>query len=187
MKKLILVAFALLCTVSSFSQIKNWEAKFSVGAAGVSGSETDGSKGKFMWKLGVGCEYGISDAFSIQPALMFVDKGYKGGDQTVNTNYLELPIMAAYRIGVGSNMNLVFNAGPYMALGLFGTKVDGKDAFDKEGGNLNRFDAGFGAGIKLEVEKFVVGVDYTNGLFTKLSKNWKANNYTFGVNFGYKF
>jgi hypothetical protein len=197
MKKLLVIAMVLLCSVGANAQLKNWEVKAGVGAAGVNGDNTSELKGKLMWKLGVGCEYGISESFSIQPSLMFVDKGYKidgDGGKTINLGYIELPIMAAYRLGIGSGMNLVFNAGPYLGYGIAGTKVAGEN--DEEvspfKNEFKRFEFGLGAGVKLEVEKFTVGIDYETGL-TNMNQSVsegstpKNHNYTFGVNFGYKF
>lgn len=198
MKKLLVIAMVLLCSVGANAQLKNWEVKAGVGASSISGDNTSNQKGKLMWKVGVGCEYGISESFSIQPSLMFVDKGskydYAGESKTYNNCYVELPIMAAYRLGIGSGMNLVFNAGPYFGFGITGTKVEAdnnttEDPFKNE---LNRFEFGLGAGVKLEVEKFSVGIDYETGL-TNINQKHDGeetntnHNYTFGVNFGYKF
>lgn len=133
---------------------------------------------------------------------MFVDKGYKvdGEDgETMNLGYIELPIMAAYRLSIGSGMNLVFNAGPYFGYGVAGTKIatgiSSNGDIEKENpfkNELNAFEFGLGAGVKLEVEKFTVGIDYETGL-TNINQSAKTgttptnHNYTFGVNFGYKF
>lgn len=48
MKKLLVIAMVLLCSVGANAQLKNWEVKAGVGASSISGDGTSGIKGKFM-------------------------------------------------------------------------------------------------------------------------------------------
>ena len=131
------------------------------------------------------------------------------GDLTLNACYLELPVMAAYRISLPST-NVVLNAGPYLAYGLNGkykfeageeemkTNIFGKDAF-------KRFDCGLGVGVAFEFGKFIAGIDANFGLANiapsgkdndqpnmevadvKFDKGTKIHNIAAHITVGYKF
>lgn len=90
--------------------------------------------------------------------------------------------MAAYKFGLTDNMNMIVNAGPYFAYGIAGTN----DAFKSDGGNLEKFDCGLGAGVKVDFSNFLVGVDMEYALI-KIIKDVKAYNITYGLTLGYKF
>lgn len=105
--------------------------------------------------------------------------------------YLQLPIMAAVRFKVSDGMNLVVNAGPYLAYG-----IGGKAKFENEGesekmdffDNSKKFDFGLGVGVTAEFGKIFVGLDGAFGL-TKLAEMEEGSlkNQTFGLSVGYKF
>ena len=93
-KGLIFVLFALVSIVS-YSQI-SWNAKVGMNMSNFTGdADTDMRVG---FNVGVGMEYQFTDMWSIQPSLMFTQKGAKLGDIKANPMYLELPVMAAARI-----------------------------------------------------------------------------------------
>lgn len=50
-------------------------------------------------------------------------KGAKEDEVTMNAVYLELPVMAAARIKVADNTNIVISAGPYLAYGVGGKNI----------------------------------------------------------------
>ena len=179
MKKLFL-AVAMMLTAFGANAQSNWEAKAGVGLSSLAGSDTD-ADAKFSFKLGVGYNINISEAFSVQPAIMYANKGWKG-DETYNLSYIQIPIMAAYKFGLTDNMNMTVNAGPYFAYGISGTN----DAFNSDGLDLEKFDCGLGAGVKVDINNFLVGIDMEYGL-TKIIKDVKAYNISYGVTLGYKF
>ena len=95
-KGLIFVLFALVSIVS-YSQI-SWNAKVGMNMSNFTGdADTDMRVG---FNVGVGMEYQFTDMWSIQPSLMFTQKGAKLGDIKANPMYLELPVMAAARFAV---------------------------------------------------------------------------------------
>ena len=88
---------------------------------------------------------------------------------------------------LNDNCQLVINAGPYVAYGLFGSDIEWGDgektnAFDA----FNRFEAGLGAGAKLAFNRMSVGVDF-NRAFTKAMDDVKVYSQVIGLTFGYKF
>ena len=185
-KGLIFVLFALVSIVS-YSQI-SWNAKVGMNMSNFTGdSDTDMRVG---FNVGVGMEYQFTDMWSIQPSLMFTQKGAKAGDEKVKPMYLEIPVLAAARFAVTDNQNVVVKAGPYFAFGVAGKGGDVK-CFDKDGWDMNRFDAGIGVGVAYEINKFFIALDGEFGLTKVLDfetdgvSNPKNMNFSIGV--GYKF
>ena len=186
-KGLIFVLFALVSIVS-YSQI-SWNAKVGMNMSNFTGdADTDMRVG---FNLGVGMEYQFTDMWSLQPSLMFTQKGAKLGDMKANPMYLELPVMAAARFDVANNTNVVINAGPYLACGIAGkSKVDMGNVEYKENtfgdGGLKRFDAGLGVGVALELGQIIVGLDGQFGL-VDVQKVGNPKNMNFSIVLGYKF
>lgn len=220
MKKILaFTLFVLMGVVASFSQDISFHAKAGVGFANLTG-DANGDP-LFSYKVGVGAEIGLGGNWALQPTLFFVRKGTTSSigeniegtlftlKQTINANYLELPIMAAYRISLPST-NVVLNAGPYLAYGLNGkykfeageeemkTNIFGKDA-------LKRFDCGLGVGVAFEFGKFIAGIDANFGLANiapsgkdndqpnmevadvEFDKDSKIHNIAAHITIGYKF
>ena len=96
-----------------------WNAKL---GAGVSSCTTSGDaeiKSHFVGKIGIGIEYPLSANFSLMPSLEFAMKGAKDDKSNeLNSNYLQVPVMGAYRINLNDSWNLTIKAGPYFAYGL---------------------------------------------------------------------
>lgn len=182
MKKLFIVAVLLLGSLGANAQTIGLTIKAGAGCSNICGSNLSGNKVKFNWKAGVGYEIPVTTDFFVEPSLLFNSKGYKiDGGKTINADYLELPIMAGYRVAAGDKMNVVFNAGPYIACGVAGTK----NVFKDEGYRFKRFDCGVGAAVKYEISSFVIGADFSYGI-TKAIKDTKAHNITYGITLGYK-
>ena len=147
----------------------------------------------------------LSKNFHFQPALNFVQKGYKAKDdpmkETFNLNYLELPLNFVY------DANGFFaGAGPSVAYGISGmdkTKwTDHSMPDDNEkirfGSGVNEvkaldFGANFTAGYKTQ-SGFLITSNYTLGLSNIANtnsnspdENVKIKNNCFGIKIGYMF
>ena len=133
-KGLIFVLFALVSIVS-YSQL-SWNAKVGMNMSNFTGDAFKDSKMRIGFNVGVGAEYQFTEMWSIQPSLMFTQKGTKmeASEQGVtataklNPMYLELPVLAAARFAIADNQNIVVKAGPYFAVGVAGkfkTEVSG--------------------------------------------------------------
>ena len=173
-KGLIFVLFALVSIVS-YSQI-SWNAKVGMNMSNFTGdADTDMRVG---FNVGVGMEYQFTDMWSIQPSLMFTQKGAKLGDIKANPMYLELPVMAAARFAVVAGQNVVVKAGPYLACGIAGKyKIAGvkSDFF------------GDGVGVAYEINRFFVDLTGEFGLTKVYDASGSPKNINFSIGVGYKF
>ncbi|MDR0962583.1 MAG: PorT family protein [Mediterranea sp.] len=202
MKRNVLLFVFVLIAAAASAQI-SWNAKAGMNLSNITGVEGDF---KIGYNVGAGMEYAFSSTWSLQPSLLFTAKGAKessdGITTTINSLYLELPILAAARFPINPKTNIVISAGPYLAYGVGGktsVSVDGikvsLDTFgtttvDGESGEgLKRFDAGLAAGIALEFNKIVVGLNGEYGLLdvaeTEGNESYKNLNLYLGI--GYKF
>lgn len=182
---------ALVCAVLSVNaqEDSKWSVKLGAGLSSLAGSDTENAEYAFSYKVGVGYEFGISESFAIEPALMLSNKSFKigGVDGTINRYYAEVPILAAYKIALNDEMKLIINAGPYAAYGIFGSDIewDGGEktnVFD----DCDRFEAGIQAGVKVAFNVFEIGAEYMRA-FTKATSDYKQYTQSFGLTFGYKF
>lgn len=174
-------------------------------------------KSRVGFNIGVIYDWGLSEKFYIQPGLYFTTRGgkIKENDEDYkykekwNLNYLELPILASYRIALSDNVKWHINAGPYLAYGL-GGKVKWEETYDgdtdkgdfkafgtadedsdEQKGGLKRFDAGLSFGTGVSFDKFYVGLTYDLGLTNIADKDvWKdhkVRNRNFSIGVGFNF
>lgn len=191
MKKIFaMVALMLVTLTVSAQDDAKYTIKAGAGASSIVGADADTNM-KFAFKVGASYDLSLSENFSIIPGLELAFKGY-GSDiysKDVNMGYLEVPIFAAYKFPLTDNMKLAVKAGPYVAVGLFGSELEFGNMkfgiFDSEYG-YSRFDVGAIGGVSLEFEKFMVGVEYSRSL-KKLDSDFSQYNQAFGAVFGYKF
>ena len=187
-KGLIFVLFALVSIVS-YSQI-SWNAKVGMNMSNFTGDmDTDMRIG---FNVGVGMEYQFSDMWSIQPSLMFTQKGAKQDEVKMNPMYLEIPVLAAARFAIADNQNIVVKAGPYFAFGIAGKCKIGDEKIDFFGDGddqfgANRFDAGLGVGVAYEINKFFIDLSGEFGLAKLADGDGAPKNMNFSIGVGYKF
>lgn len=183
---------------------------------GGSKSDYEGNfKNRVGFHLGVILDWGLCERFYIQPGLFFTTRGAKiegseegvGLEMKIHTSYLQLPILASYRIPLTDYIQWQINAGPYLAYGLGGkTKLavgpnsmegdsfgslDKKDTEEVRGG-LKRFDAGLSFGTGISIRKMYFGLSYDLGLANIADKaqwgsDYKIRNRNCAVTVGYNF
>ena len=191
-KGLIFVLFALRYDLS-YSQV-SWNAKVGMNMSNFTGDmDTDMRIG---FNVGVGMEYQFSDMWSIQPSLMFTQKGAKQDEVKMNPMYLEIPVLAAARFAIADNQNIVVKAGPYFAFGIAGKekyeaggeseKIDIFGDGDDQAG-MKRFDAGIGVGVAYEINRFFVDLTGEFGLTKVYDASGSPKNLNFSIGVGYKF
>lgn len=169
-----------------------------VGTSTWVGDHSSGTSPRFAYRVGLGVDMPIQGRFGFRTGVNFEQIGTnvdtkdiaKDLDTHVNQMYLEVPLMGTMRFGL-KNADVVFNAGPYLAVGVGGkTKASyrGESVSEKTFGDdgLNRFDMGMDIGLGLEFDRFLVGLDTRYG-FLHIADNTKAYNIALFFNVGYKF
>ena len=173
----------------NYSQI-SWNAKVGMNMSNFTGDmDTDMRIG---FNVGVGMEYQFSDMWSIQPSLMFTQKGAKQDEVKMNPMYLEIPVLAAARFAIADNQNIVVKAGPYFAFGIAGKCKIGDEKIDFFGDGddqfgAKRFDAGLGVGVAYEINKFFIDLSGEFGLAKLADGDGAPKNMNFSIGVGYKF
>lgn len=160
-----------------------WNIK--AGASLFSYRKADGIDERAGFTAGIGMEYIFSDYWAVQPSLMVTSKEsyYEDAELKAKMNpiYLELPLLAAFKIPLNEDIRFVINAGPYLAVGVGGK---GKVTyFDREEGSQNyklfsgdqaamkRFDIGFQGGIGFELNHFLLNISVQHGFLNPAKKD----------------
>jgi len=126
----------------------------------------------------------INDALAVQPGARFAMQGFadkytSNGDVIRNFSlyYLQIPINVQYRWNVYEETNVLFQAGPYVGMGLFGRQSfnrkgksqdlsdsQKKITFGSDNDIQNAFDYGLSAGFGIEYQRFQLTLSYDFGL-----------------------
>ena len=178
MKKLILLSVIICLSATVNSQIRygikaggNFSKLYTSGSN--EGLNSDQYNGRFGYHFGGMMEYSLSEMFSVQPELMYLNHGanlkkensfgMKDGHITLNT--LQLPINIKAKFNLGDNGSKIFvYGGPYVGYNIYGKvagKIDGKPIDNKlytKESDMKRWDYGVGIGVGIEVNKFVLSL-----------------------------
>jgi hypothetical protein len=151
MKKLVLTVFAACLVFAASAQFKGG-IKAGANLANLGGDVEDTDM-LFAFHFGLYGQFGLSEALTLQPEVLYYGAGAKSGDDDLKINYLAIPVMFKYNVGETLNIQ----AGPQLGL-LMGTDPSElKDALKGTDFGLN---LGLGAGFG----KFSVDARYSIGL-----------------------
>ena len=105
---------------------------------------------------------GINDLFSIQPEVLFVQKGAKA-EVTLKLNYVEVPILAVFTIQTSGNVTPFVYAGPSFGMNTL-AQVEFEGEEEDVGNEVKGSDVSlvFGGGVK--VGGFTVEARYAAGV-----------------------
>lgn len=225
MKKTLLLTFFSLFTFACLSAQEN---PFSLGVkAGLNlsnlNNEGPDMDARVGYQFGIVGEYKFLNDFFLHGGLNISSKGAKmkmEGDMDVNGDglfdrgsikstwnavYLELPVLAGYKVRVTNNFGIKFMAGPYLAYGIGGNlsataniemqqpdgsyiRESGKekvDTFSDE--TLKRFDFGLSGAVAAQYNKLTFTIGYDYGL-TNISQGTNGiHNRNAFVTIGYAF
>ncbi len=172
-----LVSIAILFLAVSPGRAQNLEKgfKFGLSLANWSGASIDEEfTSRTGFAAGVYLGLKISEGFSLQPEILYVQKGTKIADSdskvVFRADYLEIPILAKYAFSLSPDVRIFVFAGPAIALKVSGklfVEVDDfSDSYDLE--ELKSTDIGlaFGGGIEIPLGALRLSADlrYTLGL-----------------------
>ncbi len=126
---------------------------------------------RFGFNAGLYGQILSSEAFAIQPELLYSTKGSQadyGGivNSTIryNLNYLDLPILAVFKLGPSAEIH----AGPYFSyllsanIDYSGTIGSGTEQINRD--NLKSYDWGWSGGLGLNFGPIQVGARYNYGM-----------------------
>ncbi len=133
-----------------------------------------------------------------EPGLMFTTKGSTTTQKGVGTShnrqyYLEMPLLLSYYFTVVPDaLGISINAGPFVAMGLWGNSVDanGSESSIFSNSKMKRFDTGFRFGGALEFHQVLFGLSYDVGLYDVSQKenfDFNIKNRTLMISVGYNF
>ena len=145
----------------------------------------------------------INDTWAIQPGARFAMQGFKdkytsNGDviRKFSLFYLQVPVNVQYRLNVYEDTNVLFQAGPYGGMGLFGRQsfqrngksqdmndTQKKITFGADNDIKQAFDYGIGAGVGIEYNRFQLMLAYDFGLVqpTFYKRDAKSATYNVGL------
>lgn len=183
MKKLFVLTVAA-ATFYFTGNAQNTRFGFTAGATFANyNSKADGESDKADSKTGVTVgvlvDVPVSQHFSFQPALNFVQKGTKDGESgekvSIGVNCIEVPMNFLYNTA-GNTGNFFIGAGPSFAFA-----VSGKMKFD-DGTNSVTEDIKFGSGDEDLMKgfdlgaNFLAGYAFSNGFFLSANYNMGLSN-----------
>jgi len=175
---------------------------------------------KIGYEAGLTAEYAFSDNFYLQSGISFITKGavLKGKEgtstdenhwtQTINLQYLQIPVLPTYKFELVSDTEVFFSLGPYIAYGIGGkstrkntyvnsdrkTEKEKMDSFGKN--SLKDVDLGLKFCAGIELDKYIFAWSYEFGLLNLEQKNNELNslfntkhyrNRGLSISAGYKF
>lgn len=186
MRKLLLTFVLAMVASVGFSQLR-WDVKLGLNFSNMTQWDVKALPG---FTLGAGMDYEFNESWAFQPGLMFTSRGYKNGGWKVRPVYMDIPILAAYKITLTENARFVINAGPYVAIGLGGkNKHDGYESkvFD----SWKRGDFGFQWGVGFELsDHYLVNFAAQHGFISPLELDGPTDhpkNMNFSIGVGYRF
>ena len=141
-------------------------------------------KGVIGFNVGGNLDVGFCNWFHLQTGLYLSMKGVDAEYEVRETSqsvtddddhyydrfspiYLEIPVLASFRIGLSDNADIQFGVGPYIAFNLleeqlyfhniYGPRVNQKE-------DIEPFDFGLQANIGASIKHFYIGVGYQIGI-----------------------
>ncbi|HLP65361.1 porin family protein [Flavobacterium sp.] len=187
MKKILLTAVAVFGFAFANAQETKFGAKAGLNLSNVTGDNTDDNKMKVGFQVGAFANIGISEQFAVQPEVLFSTQGNKidgPGDGSVELNYINIPIMAQYKVAD----KFTLEAGPQIGFLMSAKlKFDGGSIDVKDQINSTDFGIGVGAGYDV-AENINLGLRYTIGV-SNLNKEGDDKNANSNLAFaiGYRF
>lgn len=221
MKKQIILLASLIISTFTFAQtVPSFGIKAGITSASIQGEASDNlnnlldyTKGGISTTSKLGVYAGaftnipLTDVFSLEPSLMYSQKGYQmkgelnlkgleflGANAKANltTHYLELPLLlkanlSGFQVFLGPEVAYLAKADLKTSAGVLGFNLFKKtmDATDQ----FNRWDAGVTGGVGYQFSNgFSINAAYDHGLMrTDANQNLNAYNRTFKVGVGFNF
>ena len=197
MKKMMMIAAMMVATVAAKAQFEpgtfTLQPKVGVTLATIS---SDNTKFKFGMAAGIEGQYQLNNWFGLSAAVMYSQQGAKAKnyDVKVNTEYINIPVMAKFYVTKGLSLNVGLQPG-FMTKAK--AKGDGRTIDVKS--NCNKVDFSIPMSIAYEFENGLsfearyatgltnVGKDAFDSTSSSWDKTFQNKNEVFMLTVGYKF
>ena len=197
MKKMMMIAAMMVATVAAKAQFEpgtfTLQPKVGVTLATIS---SDDSKFKFGMAAGIEGQYQLNNWFGLSAAVMYSQQGAKAKnyDLKLNTEYINIPVMAKFYVTKGLSLNVGLQPG-FMTKAK--AKGDGRTIDVKS--NCNKVDFSIPMSIAYEFENGLsfearyatgltnVGKDAFDSTSSSWDKAYQNKNEVFMLTVGYKF
>ena len=190
MKKVIL-SLALLAGMTGAANAQTgvrFGLKGGINYTTLTAKNTDGIDYKVGLQAGAFANFGLSDLISIQPEVLYSQKGAQvedASDFKLKLNYIDVPVLVKVNAG-----GLFFEAGPQLGILASAKATDGSTDQDvKEG--YNTVDFGYVAGLGYQLETGpMIGLRYNGGISNIIKDgpdSDKVRNSAFQLYVGYTF
>jgi hypothetical protein len=146
--------------------------------------------------LGVMADVPLSGPISLQPGILYSAKGskykYFSEEASISPGYIEIPVHVAYHLNIEKAQIFVF-AGPYFGYGVGGKAKYGSESQSLKFGSgesddLKPFDVGIDLGAGVNLNGFLVSVQYGLGLANLspvTTDNTEMKNRVIGISVAY--
>lgn len=174
MKKLLSIICVLsLLTVAGVSSA-NAQSPLSLGIRGglnfANLNNVDGSEARTGFMAGAYFNFKVPmSPVSIQPEVLYSQKGYEAGGTSVNLDYIEVPVLAKFGFMTAGPVSPNVYFGPYFAFNI-NAEAEGTLISGNIDDSIKDTDFGVVVGGELDISKFNVGVRYNAGL-TKIAED----------------
>jgi hypothetical protein len=197
MKKMMMIAAMMVATVAAKAQFEpgtfTLQPKVGVTLATIS---SDDSKFKFGMAAGIEGQYQLNNWFGLSAAVMYSQQGAKAKnyDVKLNTEYINIPVMAKFYVTKGLSLNVGLQPG-FMTKAK--AKGEGRTVDVKS--NCNKVDFSIPMSIAYEFENGLsfearyatgltnVGKDAFDSTSSSWDKAYQNKNEVFMLTVGYKF
>ena len=127
--------------------------------------------GLYLSMKGVDAEYEVRETPLPATVGAFVNYEVHHYYDRFSPIYLEIPVLASFRIGLSDNADIQFGVGPYIAFSLgeeqlYDHSIYGRWVYQKEE-EIEPFDFGLQANIGASIKHFYIGVGYQIGIPSK--------------------
>lgn len=124
--------------------------------ANASGDDVpDDASSKTGFFVAAGTAFGISETFSIDPWVGYVQKGASLDDGDFSVDYIEIPVFLTANIPVGESSMLALSAGPQIAFNINCEDPEGSDCSDNSDFKKTEFGIVTGASISFPLSDSV--------------------------------
>lgn len=190
MKKVIL-SLALLAGMAGAANAQTgvrFGLKGGINYATLTADDTDGIDSKIGLQVGALANFGLSDLISIQPEVLYSQKGAQvedASDFKLKLNYIDVPVLVKVNAG-----GLFFEAGPQLGI-LASAKATDGDTDEDVKDNYNTVDFGYAVGLGYQLETGpMIGLRYNGGISNIIKDgpdDDKVRNSAFQLYVGYTF